>query len=90
MKIKLTKDLPAFRAGEILDTEAVKDLPMTEYYLAALTRCGYAEEVKDEIDIKEIRKTFQLSQKITINDSLHPDTDYWVIPEEESKWFTAY
>lgn len=90
MKIKILKDIPGYKAGDIvtasddeIGTFISKNQLSTviKYYVLDII-CGWAEEVKDEIDIEEIRFDRRLlwcqefeDQKITKN---------------EMDWFTAY
>lgn len=95
-KIKILKDIPCFKAGEIVETsEGSLGLNVTgsglkmrcHYDYQNLIEGGWAEEVKDEFNIDEIRSR--------LNDLYTPDPtpdSVWSVhcDIKEAKFFTAY
>lgn len=88
MKIRILRDIPGYEAGE-----TVKLSPDIEYgvffsqnqrhvTVKSLIRDGWAEEVKDDIDIEAIRKSFKPMWKTNY---LIPNTTI-----EEIKFIEAY
>lgn len=79
MKIKLLKDIPAYKKDEILElgpTVQYGMFFMTNRWVTAksLISDGFAEEVKDEIDMEQFRKNY----------------DHSICSKEEQRWFGAY
>lgn len=72
MKIKLLKDIPGYKAGHIFETSEgslgmhtfgyrnEKQRELCHYHYEYLLEDGWAEEIKDDIDIEEIRKSYKL------------------------------
>lgn len=77
MKIKLLKDIPQYKAGSIC--EDVKNLAFG-YYYKQLVEEGFAEEIKDDIDMEKIRKYNSIYFPALGNS----------ITQIEAEWFTAY
>jgi len=88
MKIKLLKDIPGYKAGETYATAGEflsYNTQWTPYYWSDLIRDGWAEEIKDDIDIEEIRNKVFKSRDVL--------SSYWNeigITAQESDFFTAY
>lgn len=82
MKIKLLKDIPGYEAGIYNSEEILGITPNAHsvYEIIKLIEEGFAEEIKDGIDIEEIRK----SRRIDL------DKFYGKITIEELEWFCAY
>lgn len=91
MKIKLLKDIPGYKAGEIVDIpddtvfyakSIVQGFPNSTIGEALAN--GWAEEVKDEIDMEEVRNRFR-ERNIW-------DSDYQPSEKEkqETQFFNAY
>lgn len=98
-KIRILKDIPGYKAGEIFDWGSGL-LSYTHSPSGELDRCilyskkelidlDFAEEVKDEIDMKEIRKQYEPSR---VNWGAGRIQTYSVpkMTLEECEWFTAY
>lgn len=84
MKIKLLKNFLDCKVGD--KDEDVTRLAM-ECYLNKLIDDGFAEIVKDDIDMEEIRKSFLIEPHHLY------DNEYINLPypnKDEAEWFTAY
>lgn len=92
MKIKLLKDIPGYKAGEILEVTSSlnwtpSDTPSAMILsIEWLIANGWAEEVKDEIDMEEMRKKFTVWNHTNFN-LAYPQPQ---ITKEEGDFFTAY
>lgn len=100
MKIKILKDIPGYKAGEIIQIEnknnklifsadfATADKPAqtNSYSIIYLLAHDFAEEIKDDIDIEAIRKSLRISKSLHINEygSSHG------LNSDELNFFTAY
>lgn len=98
MKIKILKDIPGIIENTIFipDKEGKIHVYGNTYKVKMLLDSGWAEEIKNEIDIEAIRK----SLKITLMEDgigthydpiAHPERDKpWDIEVNEIEFFTAY
>lgn len=93
MKIKLLKDIPGYKAGEILSANARDHIYRNsdkyyEYSVISLMEDGWAEEAKDEIDMEEVRRKIgPFRIELSINDGF--DTT-WNQSKEEWDFFKAF
>lgn len=100
MKIKITKDIPGYKAGEIIETDYLKmtisETAGREYNVKAFIADGWAEEIKDDIDIEAIRKEIKDSSKIAVigfdwaEEKESTTESVVVIPMEFEPFITAY
>ncbi len=81
MKIKLLKDIPGYSAGTI------QEVPNTtlsgyghSYKVPTLIERGWAEEIKDDIDIEQIREKKKVYAEFYVG----------IETEEELQFFSAY
>lgn len=89
-KIKLLKDIPGYKKGEILETkdEIYPTIIFSEiglgfeYNVSRLISHGWAEEIKDDIDIEEIRNDY-----LEVKAGGKYITNY---SDSDAEWFTAY
>lgn len=88
-KIKILSNIPGFSSG---DTPEVEEGTVKAYghrYRAVkLIESGWAEEVREEIDIGAIRSRAKLIQLYSGNSE--KSIAYRQIPEEKMKFFNAY
>lgn len=88
MKIKILKDIPGYKAGEEIHVSDIKDATPEKvfnftkndgfaYDYCFLIKDGFAEEIKDDIDIEAIRNRFN-------KDEIFP------IHSDEINFFNAY
>lgn len=86
MKIKLLKPIP----GMLSDTCEVEGstlaFPGGSYQVQWLLQNGWAEEIKKEFDLEEIKQPFLQD----LRDGAHKDGYSFGIGYEEADWFTAY
>lgn len=59
MKIKILKDIPGYKAGEYESDGFITGHEDYEYSASLLVKNGFAEYIKDDIDIEAIRKSFK-------------------------------
>ncbi len=82
MKIKILKDIPGYKAGKIIEVNNgnLGDHGNFSYIHKPLIEQGWAEEIKDEIDIEEIRKITKV------------DMSGWYgnMTRDDLVWFNAY
>lgn len=87
IKVKLLKDIPGYGKGFIFESNVIH-VPVHgdgKYSLIELVQEGWAEEIKDDIDIEEIRKDF--------TPYIFGRTDsgkYGTFSGEELAWFNSY
>lgn len=93
MKIKLLKDIPGYKAGEtfpevgrfmeVIDSrKPSSDLQLTyKYDVSDLISEGWAKEVKDEIDMKEVRERYETYCDTFVHTQISP---------KEMEFFHAY
>ncbi len=88
MKIKLIKDIPGYKAGEVLEFEKLglertdsRKACYPDYRADILITDGFAEEVKDEIDIEEIRNELYAVRNLRTADNFS---------HSELEFFTSY
>lgn len=91
MKIKLLKDIPGYTAGGIRqfpewDFDEVNSHDRHKYDWPLLIKTGFAEEVKDDIDIEEIRNEIGMWTK----DDNGRVNFLMGINIKELDWFEAY
>lgn len=100
MKIKILKDIPGFKAGEVHEYQSNEDVlvyspgyakdesgnkfNLIKYPFEIILSHGFAEEVKEEIDVEVIRTHFN-SCKLYMAHQTGVGC-----PKPEAEWFTAY
>lgn len=83
MKIKFIKNTQGFAIGDIIKKAGLASV-VYSVSVDELIKNGFAEEIKDDIDIEEIRKTFNFKLST-------PSEGFWTSgTKEEMEWFIAY
>lgn len=91
MKIKILKDIPSIKTGEVFKGK-VMTIPNNgghAYNTEILIAEGYAEEVK-EIDIEEIRDRLELSAPRVIFTDAFTNVLFRETNPKELQWFSSY
>lgn len=95
MKIKIIKDIPGYKAGYETDerTMSIHSLNGFDYTCEGLITCGFAEEIKDDIDIEAIREKYKLFS-VHMNNFDKEKTHSWeflpALNEDEMVFINAY
>ena len=87
MKIKIIKDIPGYKAGEIVtpDADWMFEKEGFRYAIESIIHGGFAEEVKEyEIDMEEIRKQIYRTTCSYCEQSMDKEIC------SDTAWFTAY
>lgn len=88
MKIKILKDIPGYKAGTIILCDGLihidKENSSDTYTVYQLIKEGFAEKVKDEIDMEEIRKQIYRNTCSYCEQSMDKEIC------SDTAWFTAY
>ena len=96
MKVKILKDM-GYKEGEIIEVKEGTSYDVRSVYLAisrgmtlgeAIEK-GFAEEVKDEIDIEEIRRLIKLDLVTAPIPNISNRVGIKCL-DSEAEWFTAY
>lgn len=87
-KIKLLKDIPGYKAGEIMEIARLDIVHSHLLLMAVLEEPAMIEIIKDDIDIEKTREAWKYVTYET--DTVSGKKWTTLMTKEEAEWFTAY